>query len=265
MPDRPRTYKTEGIILRRRNIGEADTIFTVFSRREGKFDAVARGVRKARSHMGGHLEPLSCARMMLARGRSLDVFTQAETIAAFRGLREDLSRGAAALYCAELIDRFTVEHAENPGLYELLLAVLDAIDTDASVHIVRYFEIRLLSITGFDLRLDACAICDLRLPEEDTLLAGSAGGLVCRECRSAAGGGRIISPRAIKVLRYARSARFEDFLALKLDEELGHQLQLAMADVIRYVLEREPATVRYVEQIDRLPGASVVLPPPRVH
>lgn len=256
MGERPRTYKTEGVILRRRNIGEADSIFTVFSDREGKFDAVAKGVRKARSHMRGHLEPLTCARLMLARGRSLDVFTQAETVAPFRRLREDIERGAEAMYCAELVDRFTIEHAENHGLYELLVATLAALDAGGPLHLARYFEVHLLAIAGYDLQLEACAVCGARLPPEDTLFAPAVGGLVCRGCRGQAGSGRLLGARAVKVLRYARGAAMDAFAALALDPELAAQLQAALAEMIRYLLDREPSSGRYVEEVMRLPRPS---------
>jgi DNA repair protein RecO (recombination protein O) len=261
MAERPRVYKTEGIILRRRNIGEADSIFTVFSDREGKFDAVARGVRKPRSRMRGHLEPLTRTRMLLARGRSLDVFTQAETIAPYRFVREDLERGAAALYCAELVDRFTVEHAENPGLYDLLVALLDGLEAGAPLGVVRSFELALLSLTGYDPQLDACAVCGESLPARETLLSPSAGGFACPACRGAAASGRIVSLRAAKVLRYARVASLEDFAALRLDDALAREVQAATADLIRFVLELDPRTRRYVEEIAALPAARFSPPP----
>jgi DNA repair protein RecO (recombination protein O) len=255
--DRPRTYKTEGVILRRRNIGEADSIFTVFSDREGKFDGVARGVRKARSHMRGHLEPLTRTRVMLARGRSMDVFTQAEAVASYRAVREDLERGAAAMYCAELVDRFTAEHIEQPGVYALLVDLLEALEAGTTTTVTRYFELQLLALTGYELQLDACAACGARLPAEDTLFAAAAGGLVCVNCRVGAGGGRLIGVRTIKVLRFARDAAMADFGGLRMDERLLSELQYALADAVRYVLERDPATGRYVEQVARLtPAAS---------
>ena len=252
MPDRPRTYTTEGIILRRRNLGEADSIFTVYSDREGKFDGVARGVRKARSHMRGHLEPLTRSKLMLARGRSLDVFTQAETITGYRAIREDLERGAAAMYCAELVDRFTPERVEHPGLYGLILDLLDALEADAPVVIVRYFEMALLGLVGYELQLDGCAACGGRLPEADTLLSPSTGGFVCAGCRPAAGGGRVLSVRGVKVMRFARATDMARFAALRIDDGLARELQHAFADVIRYLLDREPLSGRFVEQVARL-------------
>ncbi|HEX6031757.1 MAG TPA: DNA repair protein RecO [Tepidiformaceae bacterium] len=262
MGERPRTYKTEGIILRRRNLGEADSIFTVYADREGKFDAIAKGVRKARSRMRGHLEPLTRTRMMLARGRSLDVFTQAETVAPYRALRENLERGAAAMYCAELVDRFTAEHVEHPGLYELILDVFDALEAGAAPHVVRYFEANLLSHMGYELQLDACAVCGNRLPEEDTLLSAAAGGLVCYGCRAVAGGGRLVGVRGVKVLRYARGATLEAFAAVRVDGDLDQELQSALAEVIRYVLDREPTTRRYLAQVTALGARHAPETPP---
>jgi DNA repair protein RecO (recombination protein O) len=250
--DRARVYKTEGVILRRRNVGEADSIFTVFSDREGKFDAVARGVRKARSHMRGHLEPFTRSRVMLARGRTLDVFTQAETLTPYRSIREDLERSASAMYCAELVDRFTAEHIEQPGLYALILDVLDALEGGAPAHVVRFFEMQLLSLMGYDLQLSACAVCAGRLGPEETLLSPSAGGFVCAHCRGTAGPGRLLSLRAMKVLRFARSTDLAGFTSVRIDDELAVELQRALAEVIRYLLDREPASGRFVDEVTRL-------------
>ena len=253
MSQRPRVYTTEGVILRRRNIGEADTIFTVFSPTEGKFDAVAKGVRKARSHMRGHLEPLTRSKLLLAHGRNLDVFTQAETITGYRTLREDLDLCGAAVYCAELVVRFTAERQEHRELYALLLDVLDALDGRAPLHTVRYFELQLLGLMGYEPQVDACAICANRLPEADVLLSASAGGFVCADCRAVAGAGRVISVPAIKVLRYARVVDLAAFAALRLDQSLAREVQSAVAELIRYVLDREPNTGKYLDQIARLP------------
>ena len=256
MVDRLRVYNTEGVILRRRNLGEADSIFTVFSEDHGKFDAIARGVRKAKSRMRGHLEPLTRTRMLIARGRSLDVFTQAETVSSYRFLHDDLDRMAAGLYCLELVDRFTVEHAENPGVYGLLVATLEGLDAGAAPHILRFFEVQLLAATGYELHTDACAGCGSRLAEEETLLSAQAGGLVCRGCRGASGGGRLLSIRAIKVLRYAATAGLAAFAGLRMDAALGKEVEAALAEVVRYQLEREPSTGRHMQEVARLPRAA---------
>ncbi len=252
MPSRDRVYRAEALVLRRRNIGEADSIFTFFSPERGRFEAVARGVRKSRSRMRGHVEPLTRVQVLVAQGRSLDVLTQAETIHAYRVLREDLDRLPRALYCAELLDRFTVEAAEHPGLFDLVLAVLDGMEGGAGEHIVRYFEVQMLAFTGFDLQLEACAVCQGRLPEDEVLLSASAGGFVCRGCRGQAGGGRLLSLRAAKVLRFARTSALDAFASVRVEPGLARELELAMGDAIRFVLDREPSTARYIDEVARL-------------
>lgn len=251
MTDRPRSYTTEGVVIRRRNLGEADSILTIFSLHHGKFDAVARGVRKPTSRMRGHLEPLTRVQVHVARGRSLDVFTQAESIDAHRALKADLDRLNLALYCAELADRFTIDRAEQRPIYELLVDVLKAFDSGASALAARYFEVHLLAITGYEPQVDACAICRQKLPEEETLFSGPAGGLVCRACRPSATSGRILSVRAIKVLRYARTTPIAQFDSLRVGDELAHELRVALAGLIHQVVDRELNTSRYMDELDR--------------
>ena len=253
MAARDRVYKTEGVILRRRNFGEADSILTVFAGREGKFDAVARGVRKARSHMRGHLEPLTHTRLLVAHGRNLDVLTQAETIQPFRAIREDLERTAAALYCAELVDQLSADRVSAPEVLDLLLVLLMALEQGAPGPVRHWFELHLLAISGYQVQLEACASCGARLAEVPTVLAPAAGGLICLDCRPRAGAGRLLAVRTMKVLRFAGTAPLEAFSSLRLDDALSHELQAALADVIRHTLEREPRSGRYLDDIARLP------------
>ncbi|OAI39905.1 hypothetical protein AYO38_06690 [bacterium SCGC AG-212-C10] len=252
MGERPRVWKTEGIVLRRRNIGEADSIFTIYADREGKFDAIAKGVRKVRSHMRGHIEPLMRTRVMLAQGRTLDVLTQAEVVQAYRNIREDLSRGADAMYCAELVDRFTIEHGHNPGVFGWLAAVLDALEAGSPHHVLRQFELQMLALAGYELQLDGCGLCGARLPEEETLFSTSAGGLLCVQCRPSGGTGRMLTVRAVKVMRFARVAGCAEFAALRVSPDLDAELRAALGSMVHAVLERQPLTERYVDEIAAL-------------
>lgn len=250
--DRDRSYRAEGIVLRRRNLGEADSVFTVFSEELGKFEAVARGIRKARSRMRGHVETLVHARFLLARGRTFDVFTQAEAVETHRHLRDDLDRLGAAQYCCELVDRFTGDHEPHAGLFDLLAGALAALDAGAPLHLVRAFELRLMALTGYELQLDACAACDSRLPAVAALFAPSGGGLLCQDCRPGVAG-RLLSVRAIKGMRFLREAPLADVVALRVDEALDSELRNALGDGIRYFLDREPGLAGYLGAVARLP------------
>ena len=115
----PRVYKTEAIILRQRKLGEADKIITLYTPNYGKLEAVAKGVRRPKSRLAGHLEVLTYTSAMLAQGRNLDVVTQAQAIESFAPLRDDLNRLSRAFYAAELVDRFSPEGAESYHIFQL--------------------------------------------------------------------------------------------------------------------------------------------------
>lgn len=249
MTGRPRVYKTECVVLARRNIGEADSILTVFSLDQGRFDGVARGIRKARSRMGGHLEPLSRVKVLLAQGRTLDVFTQAQAVTVPRRVHEDLDRYAAATYAAELVRRFVPEREPQPWLYGLLVGLLEVLEEGARVSVLRAFEAHLLEGTGYTPRFGGCAACGARLPEEDAFFAPGAGGLLCRACRVGGETGRLISVGAVKVLRFAARTSLEEFGALRMSDDVDREVEAVMADAIRYALDAEPRSSHFLQEV----------------
>src|SRR5947209_2858195 len=116
----PRVYKTEAVILRRTNLGEADKILTLFTPRLCKIHAVAKAIRRPSAKLSGHLDLFSRTELLVARGSNLDVVTGAQMVQGYRTIREDLWLSTCAMYVLEWIDRFSIDNAENLGLYSLL-------------------------------------------------------------------------------------------------------------------------------------------------
>ena len=110
----------------------------------GKLRAVARGVRRPKSRLAGHLEPLTRARVSVSEGRSLDHIAEAETLQSYRPLREDLELVSKAFYLADLVDSFTVDR--SPSLCPLRPASrlpCPAGERPKSAdQVLRYFEVQ---------------------------------------------------------------------------------------------------------------------------
>ena len=53
---RERVFRTEAIVLRRRDFGEADRLLTLYTPERGKISALAKGARKPTSRKAGHVE-----------------------------------------------------------------------------------------------------------------------------------------------------------------------------------------------------------------
>ncbi len=253
MTDRPRLYAAEGLVLRRRPIGEADALFSVLTASHGRFVAVARGIRKPRSRMRGHLEPFTYSRFLLARGRTFDVFTQVETVRSFPELQRDLVRQAAAMYVAELLERMIPEREPAAEPLELALEVFASLDR-GELAAVRWFEMQLLQLSGFGIQLDACARCGGPLGDEAPFYAAEAGGLLCHACRRLGVAGVPLSGETVRLARAAQRRPLRQYLALRPSAEVDAQLGRALHAAYRHHLEGEPSSLRYLEDVLALEG-----------
>lgn len=149
---RERSYKTEAIILARRNVGEADRILTVFSKYHGKLRVVAKGVRRLTSRKRGSLELFNRVVIFLAKGKSLDIITEAETKDNFNQWRGDLLRVGIAYHLAEVVSKLTREGQEHKKVYELLhnaYSELENIDFWALYNFITNFKKQVLGDLGF--------------------------------------------------------------------------------------------------------------------
>lgn len=182
MSDSPRTYKTRAIVLRARNLGEADKIFTLLTVARGKIDAVAKGVRRVKSHVAGRLEFASAAELTMHRGRNLDVITSAEIARSRWETVIEPGAFATAHLLVELVDAFCEPDLAMPEVYALLEGALSALaEAGAPAALVPRFELRLLDALGYAPAADACVRCGERLDYAWADL--EAGGLACERCR----------------------------------------------------------------------------------
>src|SRR5690554_5933659 len=117
-------YRSEGIILRSRPLGEADKILTMLTRDKGKVEVVARGARRPRSRLVGAAQPFSYLKVLFFSGKSLHQLSQAQIIKSFAPLRDDLTHMTYAAYWTELIDTFLPLDEPNQDIFLFLLAGL---------------------------------------------------------------------------------------------------------------------------------------------
>jgi DNA repair protein RecO (recombination protein O) len=115
-----RTYQATGIILKGMPLGEADRLLTILSPEFGLIRAVAPGARKHKSRLRGRSELFVVNQLLIAKGRSLDKITQAETIESYPKLSRDLGKLTASQYLAELVLCLALSEQPQTELYELL-------------------------------------------------------------------------------------------------------------------------------------------------
>ena len=115
-----RTYKIEGIVIKRRNFGETDKIISIFSKKYGKIQTIAKGIRKINSRKASHLELFSKIKASLHYGRTWDYLNEVESLNIFPNIALDIDKIAYAFQIVETVDRLCVENEENIGVFSLL-------------------------------------------------------------------------------------------------------------------------------------------------
>lgn len=185
-------------MLRRFNLGEADRIITFITPDKGKIKAVARGVRRMKSKLAGHLELFSHVDLQIANGKSLDVITSAKLIESPPEL--DYDQLASAYLYAQMLDKLLDEDDQPGDSYVLLeMTLADLIKYGASNLGELYFKLRLAAILGHQPVLDACVRCGKSGPDYNYFFEPSLGGIVDDACRMP--GSMAMSHDAIKLWR----------------------------------------------------------------
>jgi len=260
----PRSYQTEGVILKQTKLGEFDKIVTIYTPEFGKLKAVAKGACRPKSKLGGNVEPLTHSLMLLAKGRNLDIVTQSQTINGFLALKSDLWRMACGLYILELIDSFTVEGGENRPSFDLLLDILNQLsEPDSNETVLRYFELHLLHHLGYRPQLRRCVNCDSPLKPVVNFFNPSKGGLLCPPCNSkqnplyeqidaiSLNPSLPLSVEALKVLRLWQSCDYATARRVRVKPELSCELGQVLHEYIRYILQRELKSLTWLKELKK--------------
>ncbi|MBN1263317.1 MAG: DNA repair protein RecO [Candidatus Pacebacteria bacterium] len=142
-------FKTEAIVLKAIKFAEADRLLTVFSRHYGRVKVLAKGIRKVTSRKGASLELFNRTKLVLAKGRNLDIITEVEVLDAYRNWRQDLVRVGVAYYLVELVERLIPEGEENRRVYRLLVNSLENLSQARIGDLIRRFEEEMLTDSGF--------------------------------------------------------------------------------------------------------------------
>ena len=247
---KPRTYQTEAIIIKKTKLGEADRILTLYTPHLGKIQAVAKGVRRPRSKLSGHLELLTHSLVSLARGRNLDTIIGSQTINSFLPLKSELQLTSYGLYATELVDQFAADHIENYPLFQLLLETLQQLCQVANNDLVsRYFELHLLNEVGYRPQLQQCVSCRQPLEPTTNSFSSSAGGMLCPGCRQSQPLTYPVSVNALKVLRLLQSSDYSTVVKLRMTPGLSQQLEEVLRIYIKYLLEREVKSAAWLDTI----------------
>jgi len=230
--------RTEGIVIKSREYGEADLIVTFLTRDMGMLNAFAKSPRKTKSRFGSSLEPLSHIKIGFwgKEHSSLPRLTQADIIRTFQGIRESYDSFQAVAGLLDLLIRCFPERDASPQMFEFLLEALDILEKGSPESIlILALKIKLLKIAGFAPKLDNCGKCG----EETNTFHFDEGAVMCGRCKGSHGQAQRLTPGAVKLYDCLLNWKTENVTRVRSGEPLLNELTSIMDAHIKYYITRE--------------------------
>lgn len=121
-------YRTEAIILKKSDSGEADRIFTCYTKEFGKIKVLAKGARKAAGKLKYHLEPLTHSEISFVFGKNYKILTGARSLNVFSSVKNDLNKLNHAFYFMGLLDDLAAGEEKDGKIWEHLAFSLESLE-----------------------------------------------------------------------------------------------------------------------------------------
>lgn len=240
----------KGIVLRSVDTKESDKILTVLTPR-GKLPVVAKGARSRKSRVTACTQLLAYSELTLHESRGWQYLAEGSTLELFGGVRGDIELLGLASYFAELTEAAALEEVESGAVLSLLLNALYALgQLEKPPALVKAaFELKLMSLIGFEPLADACAFCGAPEPE-GAVLDVREGVICCARCgRGERGLALPLSPGALAALRRVLYGEAKRLYSFSLSEPELKQLGDAAEAYVHAMLERGFKTLDFYKSV----------------
>ena len=250
------SHKTTGFVLRCLSYGESDLIVTFYSNDFGKLKGIAKGAKRSKKRFANVFEPFSLTNIIFTRkSRDMLAFIEScEIIDHYDVVRRDLEKTLIASYFIDLTDHFSPEGKKNEKMFELLQTFLTLLGTQkASDAVVRFFEMRMLKLAGFEPTLDRCIMC--KTPVTNGIayyFYANEGGIKCARCANPERYDQSISAGTVRTLLLGKDMDIDKIKLIALSDSLAVESRNILAGFIAHVLSREVKSLKVMEQVRKL-------------
>lgn len=202
-------YRYTAIILKKREVGETDRIYTFLTREAGKVSSIARGVRKSEAKLAAALETGSQVDMTVVRTRGMGKIAGAVLEESWPYLRQNFETLRLVLEVLSMVDRLVEPEECDEWIYTELIQYLKVMNeltqADHALQgrfLSEAFLFRLVFHLGYDLELTHSVRSGERLPTgERYLLSAEEGGVMLAAESQGVRDGLAVTPDTIKCLR----------------------------------------------------------------
>jgi len=160
-------YRTQGLIIKKRDRGDADQFLTIYTEDFGKLRVLAKAVRKIKSKLRGGADLFYLSEIEFIQGKAYKTLTDAVLLEGFFNIRKNLSRLGTAYQVADLLDELVTQEQKDERIWQLLRETFDKLNNDSDCRLLYYYFFwNLVSLLGYEPELRADSVCGRKINTE---------------------------------------------------------------------------------------------------
>lgn len=243
-------YRTQGFIFKKRDTGEADRLFTIYTKDFGKLEILAKAERKIKSKLRAGLELFYLSEIEFIQGKIHKTLTDAILINNFKNLRKDLKRLQIAYKISETFDGLIKGEGSDEQIWNLINEAFNELNSleiknwtppsHCPLEIIYYYFLwNLISFLGYQPELYNCSLCQKKLTPENIFFNSKEGGLICNQCKKSTKADKQIESDIVKIIRIFLKKDWPTLKRLKIEDKDLKQLagisNFYLAEILRQV------------------------------
>src|SRR4030042_2805392 len=200
-------YRTQGLILKKTDRGEASQLLTVYTKNYGKLKILGKAIRKIKSKLRSGADLFYLSDIEFIQGKTHKTLTDAILIDKFSQLRKELGKLSVANKISESLDNLARNEERDEKIWSLFLETFEILNGHRSsiknFQLIYYhFFWKISTILGYKPELYSCSICQKKLIPNLLFFNYQEGGIICSRCFQKVKEGEKVSPEIIKILRF---------------------------------------------------------------
>lgn len=247
-------YRTQGFVLKKEDVREADHLFSVYTEDFGKLEILGKAIRKIKSKLRAGTDLFYLSEIEFIQGKNYKTLTDAITINKFAEIRKNLDKLEIVSQITEAADNLIKGEEKDDKIWGLLNEVFNKLNEGAklaqkelsspskkAVNLVpsfqellyHYFIWNLLSVLGYQIDLYHCVKCQEKLIPGLMNFSSENNGIICLRCSDDSTKDKIlISPGTIKILRLFLKNDWKILSRLKITNSHSKELESISQSVI---------------------------------
>ena len=221
-------YRTQGFILKKEDVREADQVFVVYTKDFGKLKIVGKAIRKIKSKLRAGIDLYYLSEIEFIQGKNHKTLTDVIVTEKFKNIRSSPEKLEIAYKIADIADNLITGQEQDKKIWDLLSEVFDKLKIENwKLEIIYYYFLwNLLSILGYQIDLYHCVKCQEKLIPGLMNFSSESNGIVCLSCSDDSIKDKIlISPETIKIFRLFSDKNWRILSRLKIEQEQRKKLE----------------------------------------